>query len=316
MDPKSSHFSQILREWYSTHKRDLPWREEKIDPYFVVVSEFMLQQTQAPRVVEKYQEFIQLFPTIEVLAAASPAMVIKAWSGLGYNRRALLLQRFTQEVCTKYKGVIPSAREELIQLPGIGPYSAGSIASFAFNLPEPAIDVNVRRIFCRIFSGRDQGAPQGRAAEEALHALLRETIPTGGSRDFHNALMDFGSLVCTRDSPHCSSCPVQTLCAFSSLYQVKGKGALFVREKKVEKGVLENGRFVPHRLFRGRIIEFVRKNEHCPLQLSDFGKAIKKDFDLSEKDWLLSLCEKLSAEGLVLFMLHDEVISLSFPGGS
>ena|SRR3989338_4511725 len=131
MEPKSSLFPKILLEWYSSQKRDLPWRKKKIDPYFVVVSEFMLQQTQAPRVVEKYQEFIQLFPTIEVLATVSPAIVIKAWSGLGYNRRALLLQRFAQEVCTKYGGVIPSAREELIQLPGIGPYSAGSIASFA-----------------------------------------------------------------------------------------------------------------------------------------------------------------------------------------
>lgn len=151
---ETANFSSTLLDWYSIHKRDLPWREAGLDPYRVVVSEIMLQQTQVSRVIEKYQEFLAMFPTIFDLAKASSADVIMAWRGLGYNRRALMLQKFAQEVVRLYNGTIPSVPEALINLSGIGPYAAGSIASFAFNKPEPAIDVNVRRIYMRYFSGR------------------------------------------------------------------------------------------------------------------------------------------------------------------
>jgi len=304
-----SEFSDLLLQWYSTNKRDLPWRKTS-NPYHIVVSEFMLQQTQVSRVIEKYLEFLTLFPTIQSLAAASSAEVIKAWSGLGYNRRALLLHRFAQEVVTKYCGIIPSSPVELRSLPGVGAYMAGSIASFAFNLPEPAVDVNVRRIFSRYFVGKDQGAPLAKKEEEKLFLLVKEHIPENKSSDFHNALMDFASLVCTRDAPHCSSCPLRSSCAFSSLYETQKEKVLYVMEKKKEKGVYENGKFIPNRIFRGRIVEFVRKSEHSRILLSVFGKMIKEDFSIQDEDWLLQLCKALEKDHLLSFTVDVDFMIL------
>ncbi len=302
-------FSETLLQWYSSNKRDLPWRKT-VDSYHIVVSEFMLQQTQVSRVIEKYQEFLTLFPTIQALAAASSADVIKAWSGLGYNRRALLLHRFAQEVVTKYHGIIPSSAVELHSLSGVGAYMAGSIASFAFNLSEPSVDVNVRRIFSRYFKGKDQGAPLGKREEEHLFSLVKDHIPENRSADFHNALMDFASLVCTRDASQCSSCPLRFSCAFASLYETQKEKVLYIMERKKEKGVYENGKFIPNRIFRGRIVEFARKNERSRISLAIFGKAIKSDFSISEKEWLLMLCNALQKDHLLIFIVEGDFMIL------
>ena len=304
-----SEFSQHLLQWYSSNKRDLPWRKTT-DPYHIVVSEFMLQQTQVSRVIEKYHEFLTQFPTIHSLAAASSADVIKAWSGLGYNRRALLLHRFAQEVVTQYNGIIPRSAVELRLLPGVGAYMAGSIASFAFNLSEPAVDVNVRRIFSRYFTGKDQGAPLGKREEERLFLLVKDHIPQNRSADFHNALMDFASVVCTRDAPKCSSCSMRSFCVFASFYETEKEKVLYVMEKKKEKGVYENGKFVPNRIFRGRIVEFARKNESCRISLAVFGKTIKSDFSISEKEWLIMLCDALQKDHLLTFTVDGVFIIL------
>lgn len=304
-----NHFSQELLSWYTINKRDLPWRKENIDPYHVVISEIMLQQTQVPRVIEKFKEFIALFPTIQDLAGASSAKVIKAWQGLGYNRRALLLQRFAQEVVKKYEGVIPHVPEALCKLPGVGSYTAGAIASFAFNRSEPAIDVNVRRIFMRFFDGKDQGLPMDADKERKLYARIKKSIPEGRSKDFHNALMDFGSFVCLRENPLCFRCPLRESCCFFPLYDVQKEKALFVAEKKIERGMYESGKYVPHRIFRGRIVEFVRKNEGRTLSLSELGCLVKKDFAMEQKEWLLELCKKLQMEGLITFQVKNDQVT-------
>ena len=299
-----SIFSTALLEWYSVNKRDLPWRKTT-DPYRIVVSEFMLQQTQVSRVLEKYHQFLSLFPTIQSLAAASSANVIKAWSGLGYNRRALLLHCFAQQVCSNYEGMIPASAEKLSSLPGVGSYMRGSIACFAFNLPEPAVDVNVRRIFYRYVHGKDQGKPLGRKEEEQLLTLVRKNIPEQTSSDFHNALMDFGSLVCTRDSPSCASCPLRSSCSFASLYETQKEKVLYVMEKRQEKGMMERGKFTPNRIFRGRIVEFARQNEHRSFSFVDFGKVIKKDYTNNDREWLLVLCKTLQEDHLLTFSLEN-----------
>ncbi len=309
---KHIEFSKNILHWYSLHKRDLPWRKEGIDPYKVVVSEIMLQQTQVPRVIEKFKEFLEKFPTIQDLARASNAEVIQAWSGMGYNRRALLLHQFARKIVENYDGVIPFQSEALRKLPGIGPYTAGSIASFAFNQPEPAIDVNVRRIYHRFFYGKDQGSPGASSDEKELYALVKKTIPEGHSRDLHNALMDFGSLVCTRDAPRCGECLLQKSCRFAPLYSTKKEKALFVMEKKKEKGVYENERYIPNRIFRGRIVEFVRKNDGKCFAVTDFGEVIKKDYTKTEQKWLLELCQKLKDEGLLDYSLKGNTITLFF----
>jgi len=299
-------FSNKILDWYLINGRDLPWRKPHNTPYRVVVSEFMLQQTQVPRVIEKFHEFLTLFPTIQDLAKASKADVIKAWSGLGYNRRALLLHKFAQVVCQDYNGIIPNNTNELIQLPGIGPYTSGSIVSFAFNQPSPAIDVNVRRIYLRFFEGKDQGLPGSKKEEQKLYELVQKTIPEGESCDLHNALMDFGSSICTRNNPNCENCFLSSSCKFAPLYQ-KDKKVMYVMEKKKEKGVIELGKHVPNRIFRGRIVEWVRQNEKKEVKVSDLGNIIKKDYD-HEKDWLLMLIENLQKDNLINFELKKETV--------
>ncbi len=306
----ANSFSMMLLEWYAQHNRSLPWRKNPT-PYQVLVSEIMLQQTQVPRVIEKFREFLSLFPTICDLAKASKAEVIKAWSGMGYNRRALLLHQFAQVIVAEHKGVIPQTAEELMKLPGIGPYTAGALASFAYNQPEPAIDVNVRRIFMRFFHGKDQGLPMERKEEKELHELVRQNIPAGKSRDFHNALMDFGSLICVRDVPRCASCPLQKSCKFFPKYSVQKENALFVMERRQEPGTLEAGKFIPNRIFRGRIVEFVRRNGGKEILISELGREIKKDYHTQEKNWLRSLLIKLEQDGLIEVNEYDGRIRLN-----
>ncbi|HIJ10514.1 TPA: A/G-specific adenine glycosylase [Candidatus Woesearchaeota archaeon] len=300
-------FSHGILEWYNNNKRDLPWRTDN-SPYRVLISEIMLQQTQVPRVIEKFHEFLMLFPTLRNLANASKADVIKAWSGLGYNRRALLLHKFAQVVVEKHDAIIPSTPEELIELPGIGPYAAGSIASFAFNLPAPAIDVNVRRIFHRYFDGKDQGKLGSKEEERVLFSVVKDSIPDNKSCDFHNALMDFGSLVCKRNTPLCTGCPLFSSCKFGPLYD-QDKATLHKVIKAKEKGVTELGRHVPNRIFRGRIVEWVRKNENVEISVTDLGSQIKKDFN-KEEEWLLMLITKLQQDHLLTFAEKNGSIKL------
>ena len=305
-------FSSKILEWYSANKRTLPWRTNN-SPYYVVVSEFMLQQTQVPRVIEKFKEFISRFPTLLDLAKASKAEVIDSWSGLGYNRRALLLHRFVQEVVEKHDGEIPTNKEELQELPGMGPYTTGAILSFAYNLPEPAIDVNVRRIYLRFFQGRDQGLPMNKSEEKELYQLAKQTIPENKSKDFHSALMDFGSSICTRNTPACAECPLQKSCTFFPLYKNDKENSLFVMEKKLEQGVTENGKHIPNRIFRGRIVEFTRRNQGTEIEKADLGKAIKKDYSHTEERWLMMLCQKLKDEGLLEYRETTNKVVISLP---
>ena len=304
-------FSRSILAWYFQHQRNLPWRYPHNTPYHVVVSEFMLQQTQVPRVIEKFKEFMQKFPTLQHLAQASPAEVIHAWSGLGYNRRALLLHSFAKEVHAKFNNQIPDNVEQLQQLPGMGPYTRGAVLSFAYNLPEPAIDVNIRRIYLRYFQGRDQGLPMGKKEEQELYHLIKTTIPENQSCNLHNGLMDFGSSICQRDKPLCLQCPLQPSCKFYPLYNDQPQKALFVMEKRQEKGTTENGRFIPNRIFRGRIVEFVRKNNGKEILMEALGKVIQKDYTQKDQEWLLMLCEGLKKDQLLTCRKNESRLLLS-----
>ena len=270
-----------------------------------------MQQTQVPRVIIEYQEFLSKFPSLQDLAKSSKAEVIQSWSGLGYNRRALLLHKFAQEVVEKYQGIIPSNKEKLAELPGIGPYTCGSVLSFAYNLPEPAIDVNVRRIYMRYFHGQDQGLPMGKKEENILFELIKSTIPVNKSSQLHNALMDFGSLVCLRDAPMCAQCPLQATCTFFPLYKDSPKQVLFVMEKKQEQGKKEGTRFIPNRIYRGRILELTRKKQETKLTLKELGKKVKKDYTSKDQHWLLDLCARLQKEGFLDYTLTENFITLT-----
>lgn len=197
MDFRKEEFQNTILLWYKGNGRKLPWRETT-DPYKILVSEMMLQQTQVERVLLKYQEFFQKFPTLEVLAQASPADVLRIWSGLGYNRRALYLQQCAQIIVKKHKHLFPQTEAELQTLPGIGIYTAAALLSFAYNKSVPVVDVNIERIFKRVFYGK-----------KINYSTL---IPENKSRDWHNALMDIGALFCTATSPRCNDCPLKQGC--------------------------------------------------------------------------------------------------------
>lgn len=179
-------FRRQILEWYDIHKRDLPWRGET-DPYRILVSEVMLQQTGVERVRAKYLEFIARFPSIRQLAEASTADVVRAWQGLGYNRRALNLKRTAEIVCRDHGGRLPDSTSELERLPGIGRYTSRAVACFAFGMQVEVVDTNVRRILSMV-AGRPLNT---RETEDLARALL----PPGRAADWNQALMDYGALV-------------------------------------------------------------------------------------------------------------------------
>lgn len=211
-----------LLAWYARHRRDLPWRRNP-DPYRVVVSEVMLQQTQVERVVPFFEAFTQRFASFGALASAPRSEVIRAWGGLGYNRRAVYLHRLAEIVVSRYGGELPSDRAALLSLPGIGPYTAGAILSIAFGHDEPALDTNARRVLARYAfeqpprSDATTFVPRrdsGRGSTFLLmETLARRLLPPGRAGEWNQALMDLGSTVCLRRRPQCPICPLRAGCA-------------------------------------------------------------------------------------------------------
>jgi A/G-specific adenine glycosylase len=204
-------FRRNLLRWFRRHGRDLPWRNTR-DPYQVLVSEVMLQQTQVARVTDYWPRFLRRFPTVQHLAVATPQRVREAWSGLGYYRRAENLRRAACAVVTHHGGELPRDPALLRALPGVGRYTAGAVASFAFELAEPAIDTNVSRVLRRAFHPR---LARNAAAERRLDATARELVPHAGAAAWttNQALMELGALVCTARVMHCTACPVRQVCS-------------------------------------------------------------------------------------------------------
>jgi len=182
-------FQKEIYHHYDTHGRDLPWRK-KLNPYRVLVSEIMLQQTQVERVVEKYKEFLDAFPDINALAHAPLPELLKIWQGMGYNRRALALKALAQKVVDEHRGLLPRETEKLLALPGIGPYTAGAIAAFAFNRPVVFMDTNIRRVYIhQFFHDREN------IHDDEINPLVEQTMDTEHPRKWYNALMDFGTML-------------------------------------------------------------------------------------------------------------------------
>jgi A/G-specific adenine glycosylase len=204
---KKGKFQNRLLEWYGEFGRDLPWRRTS-DPYKILVSEVMLQQTQVYRVIPKFHEFLEKYPTLKDLAGAHPDDVRSTWYPLGYNIRPYRLHGIACEAVERYGGTIPSKAKELLSLKGIGRYTAGAIRSFAFNKDAPILDTNVMRVLHRIFIGK--GDPKKRKKD--LWVLSEKLIPRGKGYDFNQALMDFGAMVCTARKPLCLLCPMKNFC--------------------------------------------------------------------------------------------------------
>ncbi|HYU50210.1 MAG TPA: A/G-specific adenine glycosylase [Candidatus Limnocylindria bacterium] len=202
-------------DWYRAEGRVLDFRSSR-DPYAILVSETMAQQTQIARVVDYWSAFLTRFPTFEALAAATPADVLRAWQGLGYDRRALNLLRCARIVVTEVGGHLPSEVDELERLPGIGPYTARAIAALAFGRPVGAVDVNVHRVLSRVVSGTEAGS----MTRAAVQAVADAVVPADRPREWTHALMDVGATFCRPRQPRCEACPAKPWCLYAASAEV------------------------------------------------------------------------------------------------
>lgn len=232
-----------MLRWFTQHRRSLPWRRTR-DPYAVLVSEVMLQQTQVDRVVPKFEAFLRRFPTVGHLARARQSSVVKLWSGLGYNSRAVRLRQAALVIVKKYGATFPEMFDDLHSLPGIGAYTARALQTFAFNKHVAAVDVNHGRVVRRVFFGLD--AARQSDVEETAASL----VPEGRAYQWNQALMDFGALVC-KSRPLCGICPVRRLCrAYPTVLSLP-------RAAKKREPFLGSDRY-----FRGKIIEQLRQMQY------------------------------------------------------
>lgn len=198
-----------LYNWYEQNKRILPWRETE-NPYYIWVSEIILQQTRVIQGMDYYMRFIDRFPTVVDLAKASEDKVLRVWQGLGYYSRARNMHRAARMIVEKWDGVFPTRFEDIHSLPGVGTYTAGAIASFAYNLPYPALDGNVYRVLARI-SDSDV-VFDTTIGKKHFHSLAESMLDTGNPRLFNSAIMEFGALYCTPQAPDCELCPIGEYC--------------------------------------------------------------------------------------------------------
>ncbi len=202
-------FRRRVLAWYRRHGRTLPWRETR-DPYRILVSEVMLQQTQVDRVLPKYHEWLERFPTFEALASAAEEEAVRTWYPLGYNIRPRRLHSIAREAVDKHAGRLPDDEPTLRSFKGIGAYTAGAVMSFAFGKRAAILDTNVARVLFRVFVGK--GDPDAHAMEKHLWSVSRTVLPHRHVFDFNQALMDFGATVCTARKPRCGACPLVRRC--------------------------------------------------------------------------------------------------------
>jgi A/G-specific adenine glycosylase len=290
-----------LISWFTAHGRDLPWRQTR-DPYRILVSEIMLQQTQVDRVLPRYEAFLAEFPTLEALASAPTAAVLRSWSGLGYNRRALNLQRTAQAIVNDHGGVWPRDPAALRRLPGIGPYTAGAVACFAFEQDAAFLDTNMRRVLQRWYDGLDPAA----AAPEALQwRRAAELLPAGRSWWWNQALMELGALICTARAPDCRRCPLIDDCraAPQTLLQ-----PLLPRQRRVAERPAEP--FVgSRRWYRGRLIALLSSlPDHSCISVDAAYQTLQPAQHGYSADWWQATLDGLLRDGLI--RLTDDGISL------
>jgi A/G-specific adenine glycosylase len=215
----------VLR-WFQRNTRELPWRKRR-DPYAIWVAEIMLQQTRSGAVGPYYKRFLKRFPTVQGLAAAPVGDVLKVWEGLGYYARARNMHRAAKQIVRDFGGRLPQTAAELRTLPGIGRYTAGAIASIAFDADEPVLDGNVTRVLSRLFRIREN--PRTAKNQQRLWSLAQKLIPRGKARQFNQGMMDLGATVCTPSRPLCPSCPLKKLCGAYSRGDARAKPSPTIR---------------------------------------------------------------------------------------
>jgi A/G-specific adenine glycosylase len=280
LPPSPDTVGDVLVDWFAEAARDLPWRRPGTDPWAVLVSEVMLQQTPVARVEPVWREWVDRWPTPAALAAASPAEVIRAWGKLGYPRRALRLRETAVALTERHGGVVPADVAALEALPGIGTYTARAVACFGHGQPQPVVDTNVRRVVARLVHGRAEAAP-ARAADLTDVAALAPADPGRAAR-FSVAVMELGALVCVARTPRCAACPVRTDCA----WRLAGSPAPDGPPRRVQEFAGTD------RQVRGRLLDVLRSAE---------GPVAARELDEAWADAVQrSRClDSLLADGLV-----------------
>jgi A/G-specific adenine glycosylase len=306
-----------LLDWFAAHGRDLPWRATR-DPYRILVSEVMLQQTQVDRVIPKYYAFLAAFPTLEALAEAPTAEVIRLWAGLGYNRRAVNLQRAARAVLEQHDGVFPRQLDAIRALPGVGPYTAGAVACFAFEQDVAFIDTNIRRVVRRLWVGPDGGEAAQAASEAALLDLARVAVPQGQGWHWNQAIMELGALICRADAPACWRCPLRDECrAYGELRQADEQIFVVGAVPKPKQRRVAERREAPYagsnRFYRGRLIDALRGlPDGAPL--ADLGPQVRPEgFSAANLPWLVKLAEGLARDGLLVLHEDEGVLRVRLP---
>jgi A/G-specific adenine glycosylase len=266
----------------------------------------MLQQTQVERVLPKYHQFLTAFPTLVELANATTAEVISVWVPLGYNRRAVNLQAIARQVIAEYDGRLPETVEGLLKLKGIGRYTAGAIACFAYRQQVATVDTNIYRVLHRVFLGLEH--PEPKLNTEAMFSFAADVLPAGQAYNWNQALMDMGATICTSANPQCARCPLQECCA---AYQEMSQQSLFpsgavvrqLRKVAEKKASYTTQPFTSsNRYFRGRAVAHLRtlaRSETLPL--NELGLVLKADFQVEDLPWLEKIVAGLQRDGLIVW---------------
>lgn len=277
-----------LLKWYDKHGRSLPWRETR-DPYRILVSEVMLQQTQVPRVLLFYKRWLELFPSWTELAAASNAQVIHAWAGLGYNRRGLMLRDIARQIVVRG---VPKSETEWLELKGVGPYTAAALACFSLHERTMPVDTNIRRVLQRVLKGRPFPTSE-LAAKTATNFLPAR----GRFYDVPQALFDLATDVCKKN-PLCAVCPLRADCKAAPKFLA---GSVRIPKQSVKKPHERRHRDKPHpdRIYRGRILARVRQAPRG-LALGTLGSRVDPAFDVAlDAAWLEAMVDRLVSDGLL-----------------
>lgn len=304
-------FVETIWEWFPSHKRELPWRDLQISDdaeraYRVLVSEIMLQQTQVSRVKILYRDFLNKYDSIESLSKANNREIIESWRGLGYNNRALRLRDIAKTIVNEKRGIFPKNMDELLALKGIGHYTAAAVRNFAFDLPTPCLDTNIRRILHRTFYGPEK--PDGTfpvsdrelldVAAEALAIACRKK-KNRPAAEWHAALMDFGSIICTKRNPQWQICPLTARGLMKAAHKVPVLLPRAKRRLTQEPGREIAGKFVPNRIIRGRIVEALRDHPRG-LTFDAVGSFACIDWNPKKhRDWLHGVVESLIRDRLI-----------------
>ncbi len=281
---------EALLSWFEENARDLPWRRTR-DPWRVLVSEVMLQQIQVKRAVPFYERFLERFPTVQALADAPLAEAIRVWEDLGRYRRVVYLHRTARIVVDEHGGKVPSDPEELVKLPGIGPYTAGAVACFAYERDVAFFDTNMHRVLRRLFFGVDDPKP---ATDRELIEIAAELVPPGRGWGWNQALMETGALICTARKPSCDDCPLREGCS--------------ARAETLSTGWPQPARKTPafkyedsNRYYRGRVLAELREDSCAGgggLTLREIGRRVKPGFGGGDAPWLHAAVESLCKDGL------------------